>query len=350
MTSTVARTCTELDRNGDRGFTLSEPRPLSAFRRSRAYVLLGDAGSGKTTEFEQEAKALGASAEFMSARQFTRSDMESRPAWRGKTLFIDGLDEMRAGKTDRMTPLDQIITRLEQLGSPSFRLSCREADWLGAGDRKELEGVSPDAQVTTLRLDPLDEDAITTMLNSLDEVRDAQEFIGEARQRDLGAILHNPQTLKLLADAVAQDGEWPDSRQETFEMACRKMASESNEEHLERVGHLSSESTMDAAGYLCAVHLFASTEGYSLTPLLGDPSFPPVDELQDPPHHLTRNSLRRAIGTRLFSAAGERRVSPIHRHIAEFLAGRYLAKLIENGLPRRESHGVDDQPPATKGW
>ena len=333
MSSTVPRTCTELDTNGDRGIILSEPKPLSALRRSQAYVLLGDAGSGKTTEFEQEKEALGASAEFMSAREFSRSDVDSRPEWRGKTLFIDGLDEMRAGKTDRMTPLDQIITRLDRLGQPSFRLSCREADWLGTNDRQNLATVPLDSQITVLRLDPLDEDAITAMLNSLDDVRDAREFIGKARQRGLGAILHNPQTLKLLAKAVAQDGEWPVSRQETFEMACHRMASESNEEHLERVGHLSSEAIMDAAGYLCAVHLLAGTEGYSLTPLLGDPSFPPIDELQAPPDQLIHNSLRRAIGTRLFSAADERRVRPVHRHVAEFLAGRHLAKLIENGLP-----------------
>ena len=333
MSSTVPRTCTELDTNGDRGIILSEPKPLNAFRQAQACVLLGDAGSGKSTEFQQESEALGDSAVYLSARQFARSHVDSDSEWRDKILFIDGLDEMRAGKADSLTPLDQIITQLDRLGRPNFRLSCREADWLGKNDRENLATVSPDSQITVLRLDPLDDDAISALLNSLDVLSDAQEFISEARQRGLGAILHNPQTLKLLAKAVAQDGEWPDSRQETFEMACRRMASESNEEHLERVGHLSSGAIMDAAGYLCAVHLLAGTEGYSLTPLLGDHSFPPIDQLQAPPDQLIHNSLRRAIGTRLFSAADERKVKLVHRHVAEFLAGRHLAKLIENGLP-----------------
>ncbi len=333
MTSTVPRTCTELDTNGDRGIILSEPKPLSAFRQSEAYVLLGDAGSGKTTEFQEESEALGGPGVYLSARQFARSHVDSDSVWRDKILFIDGLDEMRAGKTDRMTPLDQIITQLDRLGRPSFRLSCREADWLGTNDRENLATVYPDSQITVLRLDPLDDDAISALLNSHDDIRDAREFIGETRQRGLGAILHNPQTLELLAEAVAQGGEWPDSRQETFEMACRRMTSESNEEHLERVGHLSSEAIMDAAGYLCAIHLLAGTEGYSLTPLLDDPSFPPIDELQDPPGELNHNSPRQALSTRLFTGVVERRASPVHRHIAEFLAGRYLAKLIENGLP-----------------
>ena len=33
-----------------------------------------------------------------------------------------------------------------RLGKPRFRLSCREADWLGENDRKHLESVSPDSK------------------------------------------------------------------------------------------------------------------------------------------------------------------------------------------------------------
>lgn len=337
MSTPVDRTCTELDPDGDRGIFLSEPKPLSAFRQSPAYALLGDAGSGKTTEFKQEAEALGDAAEYLSARQFNRSDVDSHPEWRGKTLFIDGLDEMRAGTTDSLTPLDQIINKLDRLGRPRFRISCREADWLGTNDRKNLATVSPDSQITKLRLNPLEDDAIIALLNSLDGSRDAQEFITKAKERGLGAVLRNPQTLTLLAKAVGQGGVWPKSRQETFELACLKMAAEQNEEHLERADHMPSDIAMDAAGYLCALQLLADTEGYSLTPLLDDPLFPSVDALQEPPDQLSRSSLKRTLGTRLFSGADERRVRPVHRHVAEFLGGRYLAKLTRDGLPASRS-------------
>ena len=333
MTSTVPRTCTELVVDQDRGLILTRSQPWSAFDLRRAYVLLGDAGSGKTTEFKREAEALDASAEFISAREFSRTDVDSRPEWRGKTLFIDGLDEMRAGEINRMAPLDQIVTQLERLGRPSFRLSCREADWLGASDRRELEGVSPDAQVTTLRLDPLDDEGIRALLTSLDLPGDVEDFINQARQQGLGAILHNPQTLTLLAAAVEQGGKWPDSRQETFELACQKMASEWNKEHLGRANFPQTDVIMDAAGYLCALQLFAGTEGYSMSRLLDSTLFPSVEELQDPPNQLPDNSLMQALSTRLFTGAVEQRVSPVHRHIAEYLAGRHLARLIQKGLP-----------------
>lgn len=344
MSNPVPRTCTELATEGDPGIILSEPKPLSAFRQSRAYVLLGDAGSGKTTEFEQEKEALGASAEFISAREFSRSDVDSRPEWRGKTLFIDGLDEMRAGKTDRMTPLDQIIARLDRLGRPIFRLSCREADWLGTNDRQNLSTVSPDSQITVLRLDPLDDIGIRALLNSLDLSDDVEEFIEEAGRQGLGVVLRNPQTLKLLAEAVEQGGEWPNSRQETFELACQKMASEWNEEHLERADPISSDATMDAAGYLCALHLLAGTEGFSTSRRFDGASFPSIEELPDPPNRLPINSLRPALATRLFTGAVERRLSPVHRHIAEFLAGRFLASQIENGLPAKRVTALMTSP------
>ena len=61
-------------------------------------MLLGGPGAGKTTEFEVESRDLGESAEFVSARDFLA---ESRPEWRDKTLFIDGLDEIRAGCSRR---------------------------------------------------------------------------------------------------------------------------------------------------------------------------------------------------------------------------------------------------------
>lgn len=333
----VPRTCTEVPADTPYRATREarEPRPLSEFRSRPACVLLGDPGSGKTTAFEQESRAMGEAAMMLSARDFITFDVDSHPDWHGKTLFIDGLDEMRAGAVDPRSPLDQIRGKLDRLGKPSFRLSCREADWLGANDRQKLDSVSPDGQISVLRLDPLSSQAICHLLRTRPLVGDASEFMADALQQGVVAMLNNPLTLGLLADAVEQKGGWPQNRREIFELACQKMATEWNDEHRAGATVTDTAAVLDAAGWLCAQALLTGTEGYSLAPEEEDASFVALEALADPPFQVSRDTLVPAVATALFTAAGNQRFRPRHRHIAEFLGGRHLARLIDDGLPAR---------------
>ncbi|WP_419846051.1 NACHT domain-containing protein [Candidatus Poriferisocius sp.] len=333
MSTYVARTCTEVGTSDRFSAHADGSRPLSDFRQHHAYVLLGNPGSGKTTEFDRERVALGDAAIHEKARDFIKLDLDSHPEWRNKTLFIDGLDEVRAGATDQRAPLDEIRLRLEQLGVPKFRLSCREADWLGANDRQSLERICPDSNVTVLRLNPLDDEAAAKLLSSQDMRRDARQFIDEARGRGLSGLLGNPQTLLLLADAVDHGESWPTSRAETFEAACRKMAAEQNQEHLAAADALPPLTSMDAAGYLCAMHLLADVEGYLPTRRPDAGALVCIDDLEQLPGAPNRHCMKQALATSLFTGSQETGFTPVHRHIAEFLGGRYLAKLIADGLP-----------------
>ena len=145
MSRVVSRTCTEVpdnERDGEPG-----SRPLDVYRAAPAYVLLGDPGAGKTTAFERECEACGADGVLVSVRDFLTFEPRCRPHWRGKTLFLDGLDEVRAGSSDARVPLDAIRSNLDGLEKPRFRLSCREADWLGTNDRSKMAAVAPDGSL-----------------------------------------------------------------------------------------------------------------------------------------------------------------------------------------------------------
>ena len=334
----VARTCREvLPKGGHYGrVSLGEPKPLSEFRDKSAYVLLGDPGMGKTTEMKREQEGLGDDAALVvSARNFRTLAASCPTEWGDKTLFIDGLDETRAGATDSRTPLDDIRTRLSRLDKPRFRLSCREADWLGSNDRQHLQDVSPDSEITVLRLDPLDADGVSELLRSEHQVSDVQEFVQSAHRYGVGALLGNPLTLDLLARVVQGVGEWPRSRQETLERACWLLASEHNEEHRFGRGVVPTDTVLDAAGYLCALLLLAGMEGYSLSVVGGRSALVGIEDLSTPPGGLERDALAYALNTKLFTAdtGAERSFAPLHRQVAEFLAGRYLARRIEAGLP-----------------
>ena len=340
MGPTVDRTCTEV-RAGDDRNEAPESRPLSAFRDVPAYVLLGDPGSGKTTEFTKECEVLGDAAEMVSARNFITFDPADHPEWRGKTLFIDGLDEMRAGAADGRSPLDAIRGRLDRLARPHYRISCREADWLGRNDRQALEVVAPDSRITVLRLDQLALPTIRELLGIKHPAIGVQAFINGALQRGIYPVLGNPLTLDLLATAVAPGGDWPEGRLETFERACAQMAGEQNEEHLAaaRGGRASTAVNdlailLDAAGHLCALALLADHDGFSLDQGATGSTFASLDDIKSIPGVPSREHLRAALASGLFRAAGGGFV-PTHRQIAEFLAGRHLAKRIGDGIPAR---------------
>lgn len=335
MSIRVARTCTEIELGDDGCVVAGERRPLSEFRSTPTYVLLGDPGAGKTTEFLSECEALGSAAKYLRARDFAALDVDSHPEWRNRTLFIDGLDEMRAGAVDSRVPLDEIRNRLDQLRPLGFRLSCRGADWLGRNDRQSLEVVSLDSRVAVVRLDPLDEESIRELLVSLIPHGDVTGFVDEARRWGIWPLLENPLTLELLVGAVNQGETWPRSRHETFELACKELASEQNDEHQVGDASESPETVMGAAGYLCALQLLAGIEGYSLPSGPHDSSFVPVHDLEEAPSDISRDSLKRALATRMFTVGSETTFRPLHRQVAEFLGGRFLARLVEDGLPAR---------------
>ena len=329
MSVIVSRTCTEVSDTDHKW--KNESRPLGDFRSQAAYVLLGDPGAGKTTVFQAESGAFD-DAHFVSARDFLNFNVDRHPEWHEKTLFIDGLDEVRAGTADARTPLNAIWRQLDALGKPRFRLSCREADWLGTNDRRHLASVSPDGTVTVLRLDPLTDADIVTILEAQSEVDDAQKFIEEAQERGVDELLKNPQSLDLLVKAVA-DGGWPESRLDTFERACSHIAKERNEEHLIGAPPPALDDLLDATGRLCAVQLIAGTAGYTVGPGESDLAYPSPEECGG---DIERDVYKSALDTKLFTVeADETRLVPVHRHIAEFLGARHLARLIDgdDGLP-----------------
>ena len=328
----VSRTCTEIREGNDERRQEVDPQPLEAFRSVPAYVLLGDPGAGKSTAFEMECETLGEEAYHrpVSADEFLEYDANDFPSeWRGKTLFIDGLDEVRAGSQDVSAQFREIRKRLRALGAPRFRLSCRHADWRGKIDQDKLRTVTQDSGLVILQLDSLTPRDIKEILNARSDVPNASVFIDSAHEKGVDGFLENPQTLELLAEIVGAGGKWPVSRKDLFEKACDKMVREHNEEHQDAHDSnnpLSFEQLLNAAGRLCAVQLISGAYGYTRR---GEPDekYPALDQCD---YDLA--ALRSALATKLFKGVFNNRFVSIHRHIAEFLAGRYLASIIKEGV------------------
>lgn len=323
MSIVVSRTCTEIAQDGEHRPGL----PLDSLRERPAYVLLGEPGAGKTIAFDEEAKAAGVKS--IPAREF--AVWPPLDEWRGKTLFIDGLDEMRAGSAGDITQFAAIRRNLDVLGHPRFRISCREVDWLGASDRDDLARAAPGGSIAVLHLDNLTDEQIEQLLRENHGVDDPQAFIEKARKRRLDGLLGNPQTLRMLAEAVPQG--WPDSLARTFELACAKLAEEPNKRHRDarRGTTVATDNVLEAAGQAFAVQLLAGIAGFALDSARADNNHPTFDSvgLSATP------ALNQALASRLFESGGhEEWREPTHRSIAEYLCARFLARRIDKaGLP-----------------
>jgi len=304
-----------------------DTRPLHEWRHVDAYVLLGDPGAGKSESMRAE--AMASDGVYLSARDFIALGVE--PILAGKMLFIDGLDEMRAGGADGRVPLDAIRARLNALSRPRFRLSCREHDWRAQTDLAALIQVAPGGAVQELHLEPLSRQEQLQVLESrTSEVPDAQAFVERADERGVADLFGNPLLLDLTIRAVAAQGGWPESRHSIYELACRELATERSVAHLE-VNPLTPgviDRLVDDAGLLCAVLLLSGKASLTRAPHASNSSI----AWYDLPEELRLHDAGTALASKVFVTTADES-TPRHRSIAEYLAGKAVERRLRQGLP-----------------
>ncbi len=309
-----------------------EARQLAEWRELDSYVLLGDPGAGKSESLRAEADA--GDGVYLSARDFVALGID--PVDAGKTLFIDGLDEMRAGGSNVHMPLDAIRARLQALGRPRFRLSCREYDWRAQTDLAALGHVARGGTVQELHLEPLSRDEQHQLLEARrSEVPDAEAFLRRADELGLAALFGNPLLLDLTVRAVAAKGGWPESRRAIYELACRELATERSAAHWDAkpLGPGDVDRLLDDAGLLCAVLLLSGKASLTRAQEAAASAASAV-AWHTLPAELPLCDAGAALASKVFvTTAGES--TPRHRSIAEYLAGKAISRRLqrEGGLP-----------------
>jgi hypothetical protein len=96
------------------------PENLSTFRDAFAWVLLGEPGMGKSKALQMEADATQPNSLRIAIDEFIAVEPDTN--WQGKTLFLDGLDEVR-GNGDRSVLLTTEETELPKISAQLPR--CR---------------------------------------------------------------------------------------------------------------------------------------------------------------------------------------------------------------------------------
>lgn len=301
-------------------------RSFSDFAESPNLVLLGDPGSGKTHLFKEAAALEG--ARYLTARTFLVTPATQLT---GQTLFIDGLDERRAGRANR-DAVDAVVQKLFEVHSNKVRISCRVADWLGESD---LAGLAPyfeqSGGTIVLLLQKLSAEEELAVLSAQGATPEAAtRFLEQAEERGLNDFLQNPQNLVMLWRAV-QAGSWPASRKELFEVSTRLLLQEAAQEHVGQGGGVFSvDELMPVAGAVCAARLISDVEAVSLSDGEATEEIPGYRSIAFLPPEKTKSALSR----RVFTAGPiAESVDYAHRTTAEYLAARFLAERTRQGLP-----------------
>lgn len=298
------------------------PKRMSDYADTPNIVLVGDPGAGKSYLFDELAQA--AKTKVQSARAF----LNTPPGPAGAMLFIDELDERRAGRSDQAT-IDFIVQKLFTVNAARVRLACREHDWLGGTDLAAFHPYfAQSGGHVVLAIEPLTEAEQRDILKK-SGVSEPQQFIKEAERRGLSEFLVNPQNLIMLAEVVLKKA-WPATRRELLEDMTVILLKEHNLTHARSGGgQYAVNEVRPPAGAACALRLISDVEGISLAEAEIDPLYPSYRTIPFANPELTLASL----GRRAFRALGNEAVDYSHRVRAEYAAAGWLAQQIRGGLP-----------------
>lgn len=277
-------------------------------------VLLAEPGMGKSTVLEQQANQAG--GYFCDVRGF----IDGAPVPGGRPLFLDSLDEYRS---DSASAVEKLSAKLDASAAPRWWLSCRAVDWREP-DLAVLRRVTNGAGIVVATLEPLDPEESDRIFAALTK-QDPADIRQRADALAARAFLQNPLALRLLVESKLT--EMPRSRFELFEAATEKLAHEFDERRSRNRVPLE---VLAVASELCAYLLLANRAGLWHQNR-------PAPEPGGKDRYLATNALRMssqqvdlALDTALFQRKGPV-FAPMHRAIAEFLAGRALAHAVAGG-------------------
>jgi hypothetical protein len=362
-------------------------------RRRRRVILLAEAASGKTEEFRHQCdllKAAGSPAFFLRIEELAEQGTETALDREGATLletwlsgsgegwfFLDSVDEARLNRKSFDTALKRfakdIGTGLERA---HVYVSCRVTDWKGAEDRSTytrylpawkkpviapvanpedysallnplFENKSPPRaagksdenedtlnELVVVQLVPLSPDQYR-MLATAAGVTIVDQFVEAITRHGLAALTERPGDLLDLADYWRSHGKFSSFADMLEHSVARKLTE--RDPHRPDNETISPEEAREGAERLAGALTLGKSftlraPGHDPDPSLAAGALDPKAILPDWTDARRNALLRRGI----FAPATYGRVRFHHRSTQEYLAAKWLGRLIKDNCPRVE--------------
>lgn len=320
-------------------------------------LLLGEPGSGKTSEFVHRFSQLNKSgqAAFISRWQewcegddifATLNDREGFFAAldNGQTVwwFIDALDEGRI-KTERA--FDVIKKGLRELkvrgvvDRVQLRISCRSRDWRPT-EASQLKSFFPDigtgddaiSGVITLQLLPLDEVAVRTLaLEKLGTQEVVNRFMEALTRRHVVPLSGQPLLLAMMLQLFLQGDETLGrDRTGLYERAVDNLNTEHNNERKDQAPPQTMPARRISIAKKLAVHAVFGGKDAIAVPDMDSGNDRTLDAACS---RAERKEILETLNTGLFTQHASNGFSFLHRSFAEFMTAVALSEKIKGGLP-----------------
>ena len=337
------------DPQGEYGHILNpEAKTLEALADIRCLALLGEPGSGKSEEFNQQVEVFSAAhptdlvlpfqlRDYQTDVKLCNDIFDNNPTFQTWVqgdqklyLYLDSLDEglltipILANilvREFRKYPADRLY----------LRIACRTAEWpttLTTGIQEHWgEEAFKAYELLPLRVKDIEEAARS-------EGIDPRKFFEELARRQVGPLAIKPVTLKFLIGLFHKHAAFPQTQAELYAEGCRYLCEEWNQSRRDshRKGKLTSAQKFLVAQRIAAISIFANRNAVWMGPLLSLPGGDvAIEELTSGSEgtgserfHVGEDEIRETLSTGLFTSRGPDRMGWAHQTYAEFLAARYL--------------------------
>ena len=295
--------------------------------RFRGLIMLGTAGSGKTTEaarLANQERASGASVQECRLAEFADTSTELAEHLRSlsegadeKTVFyLDALDEAMIPARRRWLAIKRWVT--DHLGdtAASIRITCRSAVWPSELTRVIADFAGNQASATAL-LHPLSDDDILSVAAS--HHIDPVAFLDRIRISGARSLAGQPLLLRMLLQLHQSRHGLPASQKDLFQKGLELLLSDPEDRHeIGTQNPVSPTRLLQAAERLACYMILGGRETVRLR---GEPLPKDVSD---------KIAREEADGIRLSGLSDSPSPADFrfgHRQFAEYLAGRRLARL-----------------------
>ena len=304
-----------------------------------ACCLLGPAGIGKTYELEllrehEHASGWDVLPVVRLAEIATSADRLDERLSRlaasitpRTSIYLDALDEAMVGLDAAGRILASWVDHELGPRKPLMRISCRSAVWLRAIEAA-LSRVYGEGSVSIVSLQPLSDPDVVRAASC--EGIDGNSFVDQVRRSTASVFAHHPLTLRMLLRLFRRDGRLPNGRRDLFELAVEHLADEREDRReLGLVPAVPPGDVLEAAERLACFSVLSGRAAFDSgeDPVTSSIGRHELVGLTSAHRRLDDDLLRAVRHSGLCEGEGPHRFRFIHRQVAEYLAGRRLAKL-----------------------